>query len=110
MSKIKGLVRDNPYSSNYDVILEDGSIAAGVEVYHSYKTFATAVATVTVAEDDPEISLRQMNGIATRLDPRFRLGTHGYRKNLDGTNTYFRNYYLVSDEQVVEEFLRSEES
>jgi hypothetical protein len=110
MSKVKALVRATPHSKTYDVILEDGSIASGVEVYHSYKTFATAVVTVTVAENDPEISLRQMNGIATRLDPRFRLGTHGYRKNLDGTNSYFRNYYLASDEQVTEEFLRSEES
>lgn len=108
MSKVKEVVRDNPYSKNYDVILEDGSIAEGVEVYYSYKTLGTAVATVTVAEKDPAISLREMNGVAKRLDYRFRLDTHCYRENLDGTNSYVRNYYIPSEGQIIEEFLRSE--
>lgn len=110
MPKIKELTRATPHSKTYDAILEDGSIASGVEVYHSYKTLATAVVTIHVAEIDPQITRRQMNGIATRLDPRFRLGTHGYRPNLDGTHSYFRNYYIPPQEQIVEEFLRSEES
>jgi hypothetical protein len=110
MPKVKELVRATPHSKTYDVILEDGTVAAGVEVYHSYKTFDSAVVTVTVAEVDPEITRRQMNGIATRLDPRFRFSTHRYRPNADGTHSYQRNYHLVSQEQVTEEFLRSENS
>lgn len=94
MPKVKELRPTNPNSKNYDVVLEDGSIASGVEVYHSYKTLATAIVTIHVAENDPQITRRQMNGIATRLDPRFLWGTHGYRPNLDGSHSYFRNYYI----------------
>lgn len=91
MPKVKSVQQNADHSSYYDVVDTEGKNVEGVEVFHTYKTFATAVVLITTA-GDCELTAQQQDGIARRIDGRFRLNGAGVEINPTEPNKLFRRY------------------
>lgn len=91
MPKVNDVQRNATHESYFNALDRDGKPIEHVEIFHTYKTFSTAVVLITV-DGYCELTTQQMDGIARRIDPRFRLSTSGIAVDPIDGNKIFRRY------------------
>ena len=89
--KVKSVEYDVHHPSNWSAYDMDYRTIDDVEIFHTYHTFATAVVLITY-KDTCELTTRQMDGIARRIDPRFRLSGSGISTDMLSQKSKFRRY------------------
>jgi hypothetical protein len=104
MRKVTKVQRHDPYSNMWDVYMSSGSVqfetyAPEIDVHSKYVGGGRSVATVKVpldGEGNPSLTIRQMDGIARRVDGRFKLVSFHTVRDVRGDH-YIRSYAITPE-------------